>query len=353
MKRVLMIGVLLLAFFPYCSVGQKFALPGVISTVTTPEEWPVLRERIYEKIAKTWGESPVPYFPEKNSFKEVSRFQKYGLTMIVYRFHVVDDSWDRGILVLPKDFDSNKKYPAVVAVHGTNAAVGADDMIDLETNRSQAYGVDLAKRGYVAFCPDHFAYGEHLKYKTQDSVYDEFESRYPKWTITGRHILGFIRSVDCIHQFTFIDTKKGIGVIGNSLGGRTALYLMAFDQRISSAVISTGVSPMLSNTYRGLNKIRRQERFYWDEVEKNANYIWDYTEMISLCAPRALMLIEPDNDPYNPFVEFTFRALFGALPVWKLLGHSEKMNFLMHGDEHDTIDEVREFGYRWFDRFLL
>ena len=352
LKNILLAGFFFVSFLPISSIAQKFALPGVVSSVTTREDWPVLRERIYEKIAKTWGESPVPYTPAKNSFKEVSRFERYGLSFIVYNYQVTSDSWDRGILVLPKDFDEKKKYPTVLAIHGTNGASGADGMFDMEKVRARAYAVDLANKGFVVFCPDHFGFGEHLKNKTQDEFFTEFEGKYPKWTITGRQVLGYVRAIDCVSQFPYVDLKKGVGVMGNSLGGRTSLFIMAFDERVGAGVVSTGVSPMISNTYRGMRGIRRQEKFYWEEVEKNANYAWDYTEMIALCAPRALMVIEPTNDPYNPFIEFTFRSIFGAMPVWKLYDHPEKLNFLMHGDGHDTVGEVRAFAYMWFERFL-
>lgn len=79
-----------------------------------------------------------------------------------------------------------------------------------------------------------------------DEVYNEFESQYPKWTITGRQVLGFVRVVDCVSQFPFVNTERGVGAIGNSLGGRTSLYIMTFDERVSSGVVSTGC---ISSTY--------------------------------------------------------------------------------------------------------
>lgn len=351
-KIVLMLGLFAVVLSPSV-FGQKFVLPSVISPVAKKSDWPVLRARIHDVILKTWGQCPVKFGPAKNSHQEVSRYKKYGLTLIVYKYQVVGDSWDRGILVLPHNFDQHKKYPLVLAIHGTNGKEGADGMLDYEKLRRRAYGIELAKRGYLVFCPDQFGFGESIKDKSQDAVYSEFEAKYPDWTITGRQILGLIRAIDCASQFPFVNMTNGVGAIGNSLGGRSALYLMAFDQRVSVAVVSAGVSPMISNTYRGLNQIRRAQPFYWDEVEKHADYPWDYNEMIALCAPRALFIIEPSNDPYNPFIECSFHAVLSALPVWKLYDSPEKLNFLMHGDGHDTRRPVREMAYEWFDRFLM
>jgi len=332
--------------------GQNFVLPSVISPVAEKEDWPVLRARIRDKILKTWGKCPVSFMPEKNEFKEVSRYKKNGLTFIVYKYHVLDNSWDRGILVLPEGFDKDKKYPLVMPIHGTNYNAGADGMLDWDIHSHRAYGLELAQQGYITFCPDHFGFGDYLKDESQETVYNRFEREYPGWSITGRQILGFIRAIDLIYQLPCVDTEKGIGVIGNSLGGKSSLYVTAFDDRISVAVISTGISPMISNTYRGLDSMRREQPFYWDVVQKNVKYIWDYNEMIALCAPRALLFIEPTNDPYNPFIEVSLQAVLSALPVWKLYNNPEKLNFLMHGDGHDTTDPVRDIAYKWFDRFL-
>jgi pimeloyl-ACP methyl ester carboxylesterase len=335
------------------TAGQNLMLPSVLSPAAEKDDWKVLRGRIHDKILASWGKCPVAFAPATNAYKEISRYEKHGLTHIVYNYQVFDDSWQRGILVLPANYQVGKKYPLVLAIHGTNGEQGADGMLDPDKVPHRAYAIELARKGYVVFCPDHFGFGDDLKTKSQEAVYTEFEAKYPEWTITGRQMLGFIRAIDLVFQLPTVDADKGVGVIGNSLGGRTALYLAAFDQRVSAAVVSTGISPMISNTYRGLNTMRREQPLYWQEVEKHGRYLWDYNELIALCAPRALLVVEPLNDPHNPSVHFSVQAVLSAMPVWQLLGKPEQLNFLMHGDGHDTTDPVRELAYKWFDRFLM
>ena len=46
-----------------------------------------------------------------------------------------------------------------------------------------------------------------------------------------------------------VDSEE-IACIGHSLGGRTAVYLGAFDERVKATVASTGVSPNATNVFR-------------------------------------------------------------------------------------------------------
>ncbi len=64
------------------------------------------------------------------------------------------------------------------------------------------------------------------------------------------------------------------------------------------------------------------------------------------------MVLEPFDDPYNPDVGATFSAVHNAWMVWNLLGEPKKACMLIHGDGHDTVDEVRDTAYGWLERWL-
>ena len=38
--------------------------------------------------------------------------------------------------------------------------------------------------------------------------------------------------------------------------------------------------------------------------------------------------------------------------VWRLLGAPNHVKVLIHGDGHDTVDEVRATAYGWIERWL-
>jgi len=140
--------------------------------------------------------------------------------------------------------------------------------------------------------------------------------------------------------------------MGNSLGGSAVLELMAFDERVSVAAASTGVSPKITNVYRLINQHRLLCPRHSDRVAQTGKMPWEMNELLALCAPRALLVIEPINDPYNPDIGTTTACVLSAARVWRLLGKPERVSMVTHGDGHDTRPDVREFAYRWFERFL-
>jgi hypothetical protein len=80
--------------------------------------------------------------------------------------------------------------------------------------------------------------------------------------------------------------------------------------------------------------------------------LYDYQDMIALCAPRPLLLLEPFNDPYNPYPDANFQCYVRGQRAYALLGKPECFCTLTHGDGHDTVDDVRDFAYRWIERWL-
>ena len=162
------------------------------------------------------------------------------------------------------------------------------------------------------------------------------------------------RLLDLLDGLKFV-RPGGYGVIGNSLGGRMAIFLAAFDERIACGVPSCGISPNLTNVYRAVSghPASKSSPRWLERLQRCGGHTsYDYQDMIALCAPRALLLLEPYNDAYNPYVEANFRCYVAGQRVYRLLGKPERFCTLTHGDGHDTVDDVREFAYRWFERWL-
>ena len=87
-------------------------------------------------------------------------------------------------------------------------------------------------------------------------------------------------------------------------------------------------------------------------MEKNGKSPWELNEMLALCAPRAVLCIEPFNDPHNPYTAVTIDCVKSAHKVYALLDASKHLSLYLHGDGHDTVPTVRSIAYDWFDRFL-
>jgi hypothetical protein len=130
------------------------------------------------------------------------------------------------------------------------------------------------------------------------------------------------------------------------------LYLAAFDTRIRVVVASTGVSPNLTNFYRNIPGSIEGSPVLNSEFFKTGKPLFEYQELLALIAPRAILLIEPWNDPHNPYIEAVFRCFEKARHVYELYNAQNQMSLICHGDGHITGNDLRNHAYSWFDRYL-
>lgn len=326
-------------------------ISSVILKDTKKEEWQSIRQRISDRINETFGKPPVSMAPEKNDFKEIERYEKYGLTHIKISYHVFDGQWNEAVLVLPENLEKTKRASAVVVTHGTNGFQGKYGMLDLDGNPNRAYAIELAQRGFVTISPDQYGFGSLMQSSEYKQKFKNFYNDYPEWSLMSRRLLDHIRAIDVLCQLDFVK-QDGFGVMGNSLGGCAAMYLSAMDERIKAGVLSTGISPSATNIYRSVNGQDWITPAVINEMKKDGVPPWDLHEILSLCAPRAILCLEPFNDPYNPFTETTINCVKSAWSVYELLEEPHKLSLYLHGDGHNTVKDVRNFAYDWLDRFL-
>jgi dienelactone hydrolase len=324
----------------------------VILPGTKAEEWPRIREEIRGRIMKTLGNAPEGARGRAPAWEEMERYEKHGLTHVRIRYHVVADEWHEGVCVLPTGGEKACPAPAVLCIHGTNEARGKWSMIDPEGTPKRAYGIELARRGYVTMSVDQMGFGDQRRGRKYPEVYAELYERYPEWTVDDRHLLDHQRALDAMETMDFI-AKGPFGAIGNSLGGRYVMYVTGLDERIGAAVSSTGIFPHMRGVVYPLRSATAPRLL---NLSSSADAIqrapWDYHELIALCAPRALLALEAHNDHCNPDVWPGMQCFYQGSEVYKLLGHPERLTMITHGEEHDTPDHLREFAYVWLDRFL-
>jgi dienelactone hydrolase len=286
-----------------------------------------------------------------NKFEEMERYQNFGLTHIKYRYNVVDDIWNEAILVLPEKFQENGKSSVLIAIHGTDGKIGKMGALGGPGGR-RSYAIEMAKRGYIALAPDVYGFGATIENISKEELIVNLLKKYPNWSYRGMKILCLMRAIDMLEQMPFV--KKGsYGTMGNSLGGGMALFHAAIDTRVKVSVPSTGLGPAANNVYRLMKPGMMEEPTKWQKIAKDGKPPYDTHELVALCAPRCMLFLDDFNDPYNCDIMPGFRAVYQAMQVYQLLGTPGHISIYIHGDGHDTVDDVREFAYRWFDRYLL
>jgi len=324
----------------------------VVLQDTRAEEWPAVRERICARVMASMG--TMPEVKVEPGYQVVSEYERYGLKHCKIRYRSMPDEYGLAVVVFPEGVTKAKPAPAVLCCHGTDVVNGKYNVLDFE-RRNRAYGIELAQRGFVTVAPDCYEFGELLSsnktlpYEEAHKLYVEsaarFAKKYPAWSLDGRRVWDHQRLLDALDASGFVHPRK-YGIIGNSLGGRTAIFVAAFDERIAAGVPSCGISPNLTNIYRSGQESK-------ERLQRTAGHmVYDYQDMIALCAPRPLLVMEPFNDAYNPYIEANFQCYVKGQRAYQLLGKPECFCTLTHGDGHDTTEHVRDFAYRWFERWL-
>jgi dipeptidyl aminopeptidase/acylaminoacyl peptidase len=140
----------------------------------------------------------------------------------------------QGWLLLPKNYDTAKKYPLIVSVHGgPSYACGArfDDKIG-----------EYSAMDYFVLCPNprgSFGSGEAF---TQGNVKD----------FGGGDLRDIMAGIDSLAKQYPIDQTK-LGMRGHSYGGYMSMWAETQTDRFRAIVAGAGISDWLS--YYGLNDI--------------------------------------------------------------------------------------------------
>jgi dienelactone hydrolase len=252
-------------------------------------------------------------------------------------------------LLIPKDvLSGKKKAPAALALHGTNNVIGHGTVV-LGDTKNRGYGLELAERGYVVLAPN---YPLLAKYQP-DLAKLGWESG------TLKAVWDNIRGVDLLESLPFVDSSRGFGTIGHSLGGHNSVYTAVFEPRLKVVVTSCGLDSYL-DYYDGNPKNWDPERGWCQTryMRKLADYKgrlqdipFDFHEMIGALAPRHVFIVAPTKDS-NFRADSVDRIVAAARPIFKL--HGVEANLRMeHPDcAHDFPPEMREQAYKLFDKVL-
>jgi len=321
----------------------------VVTPDTTPAEWDELRSRVRQRVRASLGTPPnLSFAPD---YEPLDEFEAHGLLMKRIKFEATPGYVTHGTLVFPSGPVPRTGRHGVLCMHGTDRDLAHRNVLSPDEKPDRQYAIELARRGYVALAVDQFGFGAGNRGFEQHDVIRRFYEGCPEWSLDGIRLW--------IHQcaLDILSAQDGVAedylaCIGHSLGGRAAAYLAAFDDRIAAAVPSAGVSPNVTNVYRNVPGAGSLSPVLDEAVAQAGKPFFEYQDLIALCAPRALLLVEPWNDAYNPYIETVFRCFEKARFVYELYGEPDNLQILCHGDGHDTRPPIREYAYRWIDEKL-
>ncbi len=256
-------------------------------------------------------------------------------------------------LLRPKGL--NAPAPAVICCHGHGGGKGStagvaeegDAAPDVSVNNA-AMGVQFARKGMLAFCPDARGFGQRReadarKSPTQSScTYLQMVGLPMGISVIGMHAFDLVRLVDHLQARDDVRPDR-IGCVGFSGGGWQSLALSVVDERPACVVVSGYLhpvaAPLLFNKHNcPCNMVP---------------HLWEYLELgdlAALIAPRPLLVQTGDEDKLSgpegvanvqPQVDIARQA-------YQVLGCPDRLEFdVFHGGHRWDSTKAIPWVRRW------
>ncbi|HEX7087646.1 MAG TPA: dienelactone hydrolase family protein [Vicinamibacterales bacterium] len=200
------------------------------------------------------------------------------------------------------------------------------------------FGLALARRGFLAFCPRNFLWSETTRMAGQDET-RRFKARHPRALGMAKMLFDGQVALDILAAHPDVDPTR-LGCIGHSLGAKEALYLAAFDPRIKAAVSSEGgIGTTMSNW---------DAEWYLGSDITQPGSAREHHELLALIAPRPFLLV--GGDSADGVVSWPF--IDAALPVYRLYGTPTRIGLLNHGRGHVVPPDVMRRMIEWLETYV-
>ncbi len=323
---------------------------GALAAVDSIEKWQRRREEILRGMQSVIGTASVEWTrgPLEQRLVEEVDCGAYVRQLITYRSDAGAPT--PAYLCIPRDaLAGERQVPAVLCLHPTDHEIGHQVVVGLGGKPERAYAAELAERGYVTLAP---------AYPLLANYWPNLEQfGYGSGTLKG--IWDNVRGLELLAALPYVDTRRGFGAIGHSLGGHNAIFTAALDERISVVVSSCGFDSFrdyyggdVRNWYygKGWCQLRYMPRMS-DYRGKLEEIPFDFPELLGALAPRAVFVNAPVHDD-NFGWQSVDTCVAAARPVYALYGADSKLQVVHPECGHDFPDEIREKAYAVIDGVL-
>lgn len=293
----------------------------------------------FSEIPEIWVSNNTDFVKARQltSVNDQLKDYRWGTAQLV-RWHTYDGRPSEGVLYVPEDLDTSKKYPMLCVFYET----GSEDLYThytMEPSWSWVNYPFYVSRGYVVFVPDiHYTSGRPGEdaYNYVCSGAEEMCRRYP-----------------------WID-KERIGIDGQSWGGYQTAFLVTRTNMFACAGSGAPVSNMTS-AYGGIRWESGDSRQaqYEQGQSRIGGTLWDKTAEYIANSPvfhadkvnTPLLIMHNDNDGAVPWYQGI--EMFMALrrlqkPVWMLQYNGESHNIKDRKNRKDITKRLQQF----FDHYL-
>lgn len=290
-----------------------------------------------------------------------------GIACSHVRFRCEEDDWITAYLLLP-EHTRDKASPAVICPHSTTGGAGKDCIAGLSgktpgsppdgPTESRAYGLELARWGYITLCIDLWGDGERIPQGSPHYDSTVFYEQHPSWSMVGKNIWDVMRSVDFLRTLNIVDPAR-IACLGHSLGGHMTLFAAAFDDRIAAAVSNGGQLSWVRDTDHWARPPDPQGRpvYSYVYIPKFRTYLEnkdlpapvDFESLMILTAPRPLLLMGTESEFTR---DDTIAKYAAAHEVYRRHNAGDRFTVFDYPGEHAFPPVAKRHAFNWLDRWL-
>jgi len=305
--------------------------------VVTSRDWTRHRQQLRAAWVEFLGE--MPERPISAGFEVLRQDMLPTVRRQLIRYEAEAGQPVEGYLLTPLS-DSNRPRPGIVAMHQTTRDT-IEQIAGIKGPPMQQIGLQLAERGFVVICPRNYLWQNVSKYS---EAVDRFKRRHPRTLGMHKMLYDAQRAVDILVELPGVDSGR-IGATGHSLGGKEALYLAAFDERIAAAVASEGGM--------GFRFTNWNAPWYLGRGIEDERFPLNHHQLLALVAPRPFLILAGENSsPSASDGDRTWPLVEAALPAWRLYGNRPRLGLYNHRRGHSIPPLAFARMNQWLSTYL-
>ena len=292
--------------------------------ITTRAEW----ERQRHRLRRYWLDflGPMPSDRPPVKLEVLRRDETPQFVRQLVRYEGEPGLWVEGYLLSPHTAEAGR-LPALVAMHATSEH-NIEQIAGLAGKSSHQIAPQSCEAGFVVFCPRCFLWQDSTTY---DEAVAKFRQRHPHTLGMHKMLYDAMRAVDVLQSLPNVDRDR-IGAVGHSLGAKEALYLAAFDDRVTAAVASEGGI--------GLRSTNWNAPWYLGAAIEQEDFALNHHQLLAMIAPRPFLIVAGESGPGAADGNRSWPPVAAAQPAYRFYDQPVRLGVYNHGLGHVLNPEI-------------
>jgi dienelactone hydrolase len=306
--------------------------------IATLEQWLAERERIRAAWLDFLG--PWEVAAAGNQHRLLAEEQATGCRRRLIRYATEFDEEVDAWLLLPADEAARPErgWPGAVVFHSTTDQT-IDEPAGTYPSDAVAIGTWLCQRGFVVLCPRCHLWNTTPAHRLDlPGAVARLAARHPGARGMRKLLHDGIRAVDTLQSIDDVD-PTAIVAAGHSLGAKEALYLAAFDNRVTGAVFSEGGI--------GLSFSNWHDPWYLGDAIRDPAFRLDHAQLLALTLPRGMLILGGEAGPGAADGDRSWGHVARGLEVGRLERPRPRLGLFNHRGGHAIPPAARERLLDW------